>query len=143
LNRLNFYLRGHPKPLCMQLLLITRGTSPSHCGCLSDCPQLPRRLWADAGVHDETCRGVHWNLMENILSTYYKYNLSVITHKLNVSEHMLTWQFFIFLVHKMLGSSRVAAQLAASQEGLSSMSEWVSEWNSCPKFVRTSQIHSI
>jgi hypothetical protein len=26
-------------------------------------------------------------------------------------------------VHKMLGSSRVAAQLAASQEGLSSMSE--------------------
>jgi hypothetical protein len=30
--------------------------------------------------------------------------------------------------HKMLGSSRVAAQLAASQEGLSSMSEWVSEF---------------
>jgi hypothetical protein len=29
--------------------------------------------------------------------------------------------------HKMLGSSRVAAQLAASQEELSSMSEWVSE----------------
>jgi hypothetical protein len=28
--------------------------------------------------------------------------------------------------HKMLGSSRVAAQLAASQEGLSSKSEWVS-----------------
>jgi hypothetical protein len=27
----------------------------------------------------------------------------------------------------MLGSSRVAAQLAASQEGLSSMSEWVSD----------------
>jgi hypothetical protein len=27
--------------------------------------------------------------------------------------------------HKMLGSSRVAAQLAVSQEGLSSMSEWV------------------
>jgi hypothetical protein len=28
-----------------------------------------------------------------------------------------------FRFHKMLGSSRVAAQLAASQEGLSSMSE--------------------
>jgi hypothetical protein len=28
----------------------------------------------------------------------------------------------------MLGISWVAAQLAASQEGLSSMSEWVSEW---------------
>jgi hypothetical protein len=31
--------------------------------------------------------------------------------------------------HKMLGSSRVAAQLAASQEGLGSMSEWVSEYD--------------
>jgi hypothetical protein len=31
-------------------------------------------------------------------------------------------------VLKMLGSSRVAAQLAAFQEGLSSMSEWVSEY---------------
>jgi hypothetical protein len=30
--------------------------------------------------------------------------------------------------HKMLGSSRVAAQFAASQEGLSCMREWVSEW---------------
>jgi hypothetical protein len=30
-----------------------------------------------------------------------------------------------FVFHKMLGSSCVAAQLAASQEGLSSMSEWV------------------
>jgi hypothetical protein len=30
--------------------------------------------------------------------------------------------------HKILGSSWVAAQLAALQEGLSSMSEWVSEW---------------
>jgi hypothetical protein len=28
----------------------------------------------------------------------------------------------------MLGSSWAAAQLAASQEGLSSMNEWVSEW---------------
>jgi hypothetical protein len=30
----------------------------------------------------------------------------------------------------MLGSSGVAAQLAGSQEGLSFMSEWVSEWQS-------------
>jgi hypothetical protein len=28
-------------------------------------------------------------------------------------------------VHKMLGNSRVAAQLAASQEGLSSMSDYI------------------
>jgi hypothetical protein len=33
---------------------------------------------------------------------------------------------------KMLGSSRVAAQLAASQEGLSSVSEWVPETNLRP-----------
>jgi hypothetical protein len=30
-------------------------------------------------------------------------------------------------VHKTLGSSWVAAQLASSQEGLNSMSEWVSD----------------
>jgi hypothetical protein len=35
-----------------------------------------------------------------------------------------------FGFHKMLGISWVAAQLAASQEGLSSVSEWVSEWAS-------------
>jgi hypothetical protein len=37
----------------------------------------------------------------------------------------LKWSFGF---HKMLGSSWVAAQLATSQEGLSSMSEWVSEY---------------
>jgi hypothetical protein len=39
-----------------------------------------------------------------------------------------TWQWTSFRFHKMLGSSWVTAQLTASQEGLSSMSEWVSEW---------------
>jgi hypothetical protein len=38
---------------------------------------------------------------------------------------MWTW-WWTSGFHKMLGSSRAAAQLAASQEGLSSMSEWVS-----------------
>jgi hypothetical protein len=36
-----------------------------------------------------------------------------------------TWQW-TFGFHKVLGSSWVAEQLAASQEGLSSMSDWVS-----------------
>jgi hypothetical protein len=41
----------------------------------------------------------------------------------------LMWmRWWISGFHKMLGTSRVAAQLAASREGLSSMSEWVSEW---------------
>jgi hypothetical protein len=38
-------------------------------------------------------------------------------------------------LHKMLGCSWAAAQLAASQEGLSSMSEWVTLFNSFRKFI--------
>jgi hypothetical protein len=37
-----------------------RGTSPSHCGCLSGYPQLHRYLWTYTVVHDETCRGMHY-----------------------------------------------------------------------------------
>jgi hypothetical protein len=37
-----------------------RGIPPSHCGCLSDYPQLPRHLCTDAAVHAETSRGVYW-----------------------------------------------------------------------------------
>jgi hypothetical protein len=36
--------------------------------------------------------------MEDILSTYCEYILSAITHKLNVSRHMLIWSFFPVLV---------------------------------------------
>jgi hypothetical protein len=35
---------GQLKPLCMQLLLSAQKPSPSHCGCLSDYPQLPWHL---------------------------------------------------------------------------------------------------
>jgi hypothetical protein len=38
------------------------------------------------------------NLVEDILRTYYKCTLSAITHKLNVSGHMLIWTFFLVLV---------------------------------------------
>jgi hypothetical protein len=38
------------------------------------------------------------NLMEGILSTYYKCALSATTHKLNVSRHMLIWALFLVLV---------------------------------------------
>jgi hypothetical protein len=31
--------------------------------------------------------------MEKILNTHYKYTLSSLTHKLNVSGHMLIWIF--------------------------------------------------
>jgi hypothetical protein len=43
---------------------------------------------------------------------------------MNCKHVMWTW-WWTSGFHKMLGSSWVAAQLAASQEGLSSMSEWV------------------
>jgi hypothetical protein len=44
----------------------------------------------------------------------------------------LMWmRWWISGFHKMLGSSRVAAQLAASRVGLGSMSEWVREWELC------------
>jgi hypothetical protein len=38
-------------------------------------------------------------LMEDILSTYYNCTLSAITHKLNVSGHMLIWTFFSLFLH--------------------------------------------
>jgi hypothetical protein len=38
------------------------------------------------------------NLLEDILSIYYKCTLSDITHKLNVSGHTLIWTFFHVLV---------------------------------------------
>jgi hypothetical protein len=67
------------------------------------------------------CCGPWWsvsrralNLMEDILSTYYKIILSAATHKLNVSGHMLIWTFSSF--------------------GM---------WNSCPKFVRNFHLHSV
>jgi hypothetical protein len=55
------------------------------------------------------------NLIEDILSTYYKCTISAITHKLNVSGHMLIWTFF-----SCFGA-----------------------WNSCPNFVGTFQLHPV
>jgi hypothetical protein len=37
-----------------------RDTSPSHCGCLSDSPQLPRHLCTDVTVLGEKFWGAHW-----------------------------------------------------------------------------------
>jgi hypothetical protein len=73
---------GVPKSPCVcSFCWQQRGTSPSHCGCLSDYPQLPRHLWTDMAVHDETCWGMHWiswrtfwaliiNILIQLLTTY-------------------------------------------------------------------------
>jgi hypothetical protein len=77
-----------------------RDTSPLHCGCLSDYPQLPRSFCTDVAVHVETCRGVSrrvLNLMRDVLSTYCKCTLLAINHKLNISGHILIWTFFLVL----------------------------------------------
>jgi hypothetical protein len=54
------------------------------------------RLSATIPASLNGCRSLWWNvlrcalnLMEDILSTYYKCTLSAITHKLNISGHML------------------------------------------------------
>jgi hypothetical protein len=88
---------GTPKNPCVCCCFWQRrGTS--HCGCLSDYLQLPRHLWTDAAVHDETCRDVHWNPTKDILSTFHKCTLSAITDRLNVSQHILIRTVFLVLL---------------------------------------------
>jgi hypothetical protein len=55
------------------------------------------------------------NPMKDILSTCYKFTLSAINHRLNVSGHLLIWTFFSFF----------------------------GVWKLCPKYVCTFQLHSI
>jgi hypothetical protein len=90
LNPSDFYLWGH-----LKALVNNRGISPLHCGCLSDYSKLPWNLWMDAVVHDETCPCA-LDLMEGILSTYYKCTPTAVTCKFNVSGHMLIWHFFSY-----------------------------------------------
>jgi hypothetical protein len=66
---------------------------------------MPVRLSVTTPASLNGCRGPWWdesrcalNLMEGILSTYYKCTLSAVTHKLNVSGHILIWTFFLVLV---------------------------------------------
>jgi hypothetical protein len=50
LNPLDFDLWVH------LTALVYADTSSSHCGCLSDCPQLPRHLCTDEAIHDVLSR---------------------------------------------------------------------------------------
>jgi hypothetical protein len=75
LNPLNFNLQGHLKTL-VYAAPVDKEEALHHriVGCLSDYPQLPRHLWMDAAVRDETCRGgrriswrAFWVLIINVL----------------------------------------------------------------------------
>jgi hypothetical protein len=84
--------------LCMQLLLTTK----RH---FTIALWLPVRLSATTPASLNGCGGPCWdvsrralNLMEGILSIYYKSILSAITYKLNVSGRMLIWTFLLVLV---------------------------------------------
>jgi hypothetical protein len=72
---------GPPKIHCLRSSCWQRrDTSPLHCGYLSDYPQLLRHLWTDAAVHDETCRGVHWNTLRtfwaHIINVHFQLKLT-------------------------------------------------------------------
>jgi hypothetical protein len=73
-NPLDFYPGNTAESLCWQ----RRGIS--HCGCLSDYPQLPQHLHGCGGPWGDVSKCA-LNLMEDILSTYYKCTLSAVAHK--------------------------------------------------------------
>jgi hypothetical protein len=94
LNPQDVYLCGYLKPSCMQLLLTTK----RHIAFW-----MPVRLSATTPPSVNGCGGPWWdvsrralNLLKDILSTYYKCTLSTITHKLNISGHILIRTFFFF-----------------------------------------------
>jgi hypothetical protein len=75
----------------------------------------PVRLSAATTASLNECSSPWWdmlmwtlNLMEDILSIYYKYTLSAVTHKWNFSRHMLMWTFFLLLVRGTCAQSLFA-----------------------------------
>jgi hypothetical protein len=141
LNPLDFYLWETWSPLCMQLLLTTERY-------FAIALWMFVRLSATTPASLSGCGGPWWdvsrralNLMEDILGTYYRFTLSVITHKLNVSGHMLVWTFRLIFVRgtslnlsltftlyvELIPRTLFAAQW--SRPALSKISYWT--W-SCP-----------
>jgi hypothetical protein len=70
LNPLNFYLWGTPKnPSACSSCWQRRGTSLSHCGCLSDYPQIIQHLWMQQSMKRcvEACTDSHGGHFELLL----------------------------------------------------------------------------
>jgi hypothetical protein len=69
-----------------------RDTSPLHCGCLSDYPQLPRYLWTVAAVNDMACRNYRGHF-EHLLQMYpYRYYSQIKCFRINDNTDI----FFLF-----------------------------------------------
>jgi hypothetical protein len=77
-----------------------------------EIPKHPRHLLMYAAVRDETCRGVHSNLMEDILSNYKRALLQIIS-----------WTHTVWTVRTVFTCFGIR--------------------NSCLKFNRNSQLHSL
>jgi hypothetical protein len=73
---------------------------------------------------------------------YYTHEYIVSWLRIGTGGGLMWTRWWTSGFNKMLGSSRVAAQLAASQEGLSSMSEWYSIALKVHNFV-IRQLHSM
>jgi hypothetical protein len=73
------------------------GALPLHCGCLSDYLHMPQHLWMDAAVSDETCQGVDWISWWTLWAHTINILFPAITHKLNISGHILIWTFFVLV----------------------------------------------
>jgi hypothetical protein len=93
----NFTCGGHLKTLVSaDLLTMRRHFTIAFC--------MPVRLPATAPTSLHGCGCPWWDvsrraltLMEDILNSHFKRTFSAITHKWNVSGHMLTWAFFLFI----------------------------------------------
>jgi hypothetical protein len=93
---------GTPKNPCVcSSCWQQRSTSPLHCGCLSDYPQLSQHLWMEVVVHDETCQDVHWISWR----TFWALIINVLfqmEHEFNVSRHMLIQTIVLVLVYEVM-----------------------------------------
>jgi hypothetical protein len=86
---------GTPRNRCVCSSSWQRTGNSSHCGYLSDCPQLPRHLWTDAAVRDETCWGGNWIWGRTFWTTVIN---TVCHHKLTVFGHVMKWGFLFWCV---------------------------------------------
>jgi hypothetical protein len=97
----------------------------------TDCSSLllgPRQGLSKAGEGSNLLTNLQLRILRKsvrIALGYSELGIGSIWLKIGTGGGLMWTRWWTSGFHKMLGSSRIAAQLAASQEGPSSMSEWV------------------